>query len=222
MAVQKRAISEEAKLKRREKILKTAEELFKKNEGTLPTILQIARKAGLSKGSVYLYFKSKNEILLSLYLHQIRLWDDSVARALKDINGEITAYDYARLSSQYVINNPLVLKMWSIANGLFDGSTDQKVLNDFKVQLTGLLDERCRSTIGLFPGLNTEQWLNIHLKIYALIFGLWQIFYSPNQVKKLSREPRTRTFDPDFSQNVVESVTTLLNGVLEARDERRL
>ena len=72
MGLQKRARSERDKQKRREKLLKTAWQLYKRNEGQMPTVLQIAAKAGLSKGTVYLYFKTKEEIFLQLYVHQLQ------------------------------------------------------------------------------------------------------------------------------------------------------
>lgn len=215
MAVLKRAIKEKDKLKRKEKILDIARDLFEKNDGTLPTISEIAKKAGLSKGSVYLYFKTKNEIFLSLYMNQVKMWHDSIATALKEHKGEITPSDYASLVSHYVIRNPLVLKMWGVINGFFDGTTDEEMFIDFKTQLAELMNEQSKMISKFFPGLPTDQWINIQVKIYALIFGLWQVFYSPTQVKKLLRETNVNLFELDFSKSVVDSVTTFLTGALQ-------
>lgn len=215
MAVLKRAISEKDKLKRREKILKTARVLFDKNDGTLPTISEIAQKAGLSKGSVYLYFKTKNEIFLSLYMNHIRLWHDSVVESLENFDREITVAEYAMLLTQYLISNPLVLKMWSIINVFFTGDIDEKMFMDFKIQLAGLLKERGKLTHRLFPDLSMDQWLEIHFRIFALILGLWQVFYSPNQMKKLLRESQINIFEHNFSDSVVDSVTTFIKGALQ-------
>lgn len=215
MAVRKRAISDSDKLKRREKILKAAGKLYEKNDGVMPTILEMAQRAGLSKGCVYLYFQSKNEIFLTLYMDQVRLWHDSVAEALESHNGQITVSDYARISTQYVVNNSLVLKMWGTVNSLFDGNTDEKVFVAFKVQLAELLHERSRLTCRLFPSLSAKQWLGVHMKIYALIFGLWQLFYSPNQVKKINQKSQVDILGSNFGESVVDSVTTFLNGALK-------
>ncbi len=214
MAVLKRAISEKDKLKRKEKILKIARELFEKNDGTLPTISEIAQKAGLAKGSVYLYFKTKNEIFLSLYTNQIRLWHDSVAKALENQKEGITVSDYAKLTTRYIINNPLMLQMWGIVNGFFDGNTDEKMFMDFKTQLAELVGVQGRLSCRLFADLSMEHWVKVHLQIFALIFGLWQVYYSPNQMKKFVRESQFCIFESDFSESVVESVTTFLTGAL--------
>ena len=82
MVVKKRAISEKDKKRRKEKILNTAWRLFEKSGGQLPTVSVVAQKSGLSKGTFYLYFKTKEEIFLQLYLHKLQEWHESVAHKL--------------------------------------------------------------------------------------------------------------------------------------------
>ena len=54
----------EDKVARRTAILKAASKLFTAGTGSLPTAAEIASAAGLAKGTVYLYFRSKEEITL--------------------------------------------------------------------------------------------------------------------------------------------------------------
>jgi len=56
---------------RRNAILKAARKLFFENGFRTVTIESIAKKAELSKGSIYLYFKSKEEIYTQILLHDI-------------------------------------------------------------------------------------------------------------------------------------------------------
>lgn len=214
MAVRKRAIHEKDKLRRREKILKTAWALYKKSNGQLPTVSVLARKAGLSKGTVYLYFKTKNEIFLHLYLHQLRRWHDEMAQTLGQHPGKITVREYAQITTEYVVKNPIMLKLGSIATGAIQEDTDQQLVVEIKVGLAKILDDRSRLVCKLFPGLTREEWVKVHLRIYALIFGVWQMYYSPPHVRRLLQESETDIFDAGFSKNVVEAVATFLTGAL--------
>lgn len=54
----------DAKTQRRAQILASATELFVKHGYRRTTVEDVARNAGVSKGTVYLYFKSKAEILV--------------------------------------------------------------------------------------------------------------------------------------------------------------
>ena len=62
----RRAIREDQKLVRRQQILDTAWGLFQENDYEHVNIIDVAKGAGLAKGTVYLYFKTKEELFLSL------------------------------------------------------------------------------------------------------------------------------------------------------------
>ena len=60
-------------------ILDTAEELLKVNSFSEVTLAKIAEKANISKGTLYYYYKSKNEILFAVtdrYLS--RQWNELI------------------------------------------------------------------------------------------------------------------------------------------------
>ena len=65
----KRAISEQAKDKKREAILMAALDAFYHNGFSATKMDEIARRVGLSKGGLYLYFSSKEEIFIALIEH---------------------------------------------------------------------------------------------------------------------------------------------------------
>jgi AcrR family transcriptional regulator len=214
MAIRKRAISEKDKLKRKEKILKTAWNLYKKNDGQLPTVSLIAQKTGLSKGTVYLYFKTKDEIFLQLYIHQLREWHEFVASKLQHHSGKISITEFAKIWTDYVVQNPLLLKMGSIARGVLEENTDERVIIDAKMQIAQLLDGCSQITCQIFPGLTGKQAVKILLRIYALVFGLWQITSSPPHIRQALKKAKIDTFEPDFPESAVESVATFLKGAL--------
>src|SRR5438876_10787857 len=62
----RRAVSEEDKSHRREAILGAAKRVFAEKGYTATTIGDIAKVAGLSYGSIYWYFDSKDELFHSL------------------------------------------------------------------------------------------------------------------------------------------------------------
>lgn len=214
MVIKKRAISEKDKKKRKEKILKTAWNLFKKADGQLPTVSVIAQKSGLSKGAFYLYFKTKEEIFLQLYLHKLQEWHESVADKLGTCSRKISEVEFAEIITDYVIKNPSLLKMGSLVRGVLEENTDEKIIVETKLQIAQLLERCGRLTCQNFSGVTLNQAIQIHMRIYALIFGLWQITSSPKHIRKMLNKARINAFEPDFHDIVVESVAMFLKGAL--------
>jgi TetR/AcrR family transcriptional regulator len=218
MVTQKRAISEKDKLKRKEKILKTAWKLYKETDGKLPSVSLIAQKTGLSKGTVYLYFKTKDEIFLQLFMYQLREWHVSVASKLQSHKGKISVTEFAEILTDYVVKNPLLLKMGSIARGVLEENTDERVIIDNRMQIAQLLESCGQISCQIFPGLTVNQAAKIHLRIYALIFGLWQITSNPPHIRQTLKKANIKTFEPDFPESAVESVATFLKGALPEKE----
>ena len=214
MAIKKRAISEKDKQKKKEKILKTAWNLFKKAGGKLPTVALIAQKSGLSKGTVYLYFRTKEEIFLQLYLNKLQEWHESVAEKINKCSEKISEVEFAEIITDYVIKNPLLLRLGSLVRGVLEEKTKDEGIVESRMQIAHLLECCGQLTCQNFPGVTLDQAVKIHMRIYALIFGLWQITSNPERIRRLLKKAEIDAFEPTFSESVVESVATLLRGAL--------
>ncbi len=75
---------DEDKVARRAAILAAARGLFLENSRELPSAARIADAAGLAKGTVYLYFRTKEEIFAALLGQDFADMFDSVERAFAD------------------------------------------------------------------------------------------------------------------------------------------
>jgi TetR/AcrR family transcriptional regulator len=75
------------RLQRRNEILEAAEELFDEKGFESTTIQEIARKTDLSKGTIYLYFKSKDELLLAVCVKGIAGFREELEAAAKRRRG---------------------------------------------------------------------------------------------------------------------------------------
>lgn len=85
---------------RKNAILKAARKLFFDKGFKTVTVESIARKAELSKGSIYLYYSSKEEIYSQILLNDIEKFHDHVADIPQDSSGASEAL--IRLAEIYV------------------------------------------------------------------------------------------------------------------------
>jgi AcrR family transcriptional regulator len=93
------------KERRRETILKAARRDFMKKGFKAVTVDSIAQRAQLSKGAIYLYFKSKEEIYAQVLIRDIEKFHDHVADIFQ---GEDSASEvltrFARIYTDFFLN----------------------------------------------------------------------------------------------------------------------
>jgi len=75
---------EREKEHRRQVILKAAKRLFVENGFKFVTVANIAEKAELSKGAIYLYFSSKEEIYAQILLSDIENFHKEISQIFQD------------------------------------------------------------------------------------------------------------------------------------------
>ena len=71
MVIRQRAIQAEDKRERHDAILDAAERVLLHSPERVASVAEVADNAGLAKGTVYLYFPSKEELLLAVHERRI-------------------------------------------------------------------------------------------------------------------------------------------------------
>jgi TetR/AcrR family fatty acid metabolism transcriptional regulator len=69
---------------KRERILVAAERIFARHGFFAARVSEIAREAGVADGTIYLYFKSKDDLLISLFENRMKQVNEELRRAIAD------------------------------------------------------------------------------------------------------------------------------------------
>lgn len=143
-----------AQVNRREDILKIAQKLFRENGYEKTTVDDIARHAGISKGSVYLEFKTKEDVFYYILENYLTLQFDKFSElveyvkppyllVLKDflVSDSLTVFDlmgggYKNCEAMIYTNEeikakfmPLIEKWGYLASGLIKKAKDNGEIN---------------------------------------------------------------------------------------------
>lgn len=84
VAINRRARSAEQKALRRRAVLEAAEKYFLEVGYEAFSMAQLAKKTGLVKGTLYLYFKTREELFLTLYEQSLTRWSQVFIGYLND------------------------------------------------------------------------------------------------------------------------------------------
>ena len=174
MVIRQRAIHTEDKQERHHAILDAAERLLTSAPVRVANMAEVADEAGLAKGTVYLYFASKDELLLALHERHA---DDFFRAliALLDQPGEVSIAEITALTRTHIVERTTFLPLATRCFGIVETEVPRAVAFAFKERMAGRLASAGAGLERHFPELAPGQGVSLLRHSYALIVGLWQM-----------------------------------------------
>lgn len=207
-----RAMTEAQKEARRTAILKVALHRFTLMPYEELSMADTAEEAGVAKGTLYLYFRSKEEMFLALYTEELNAWFDELDRELANARGEASIAGFVEILSGSLARRPPLLRLIAIAHTVLERKLDQATARDFK----HWFKERLLKTGGLIekylPFLTPGQGTQLALKINALVIGFQHMAEPAGAMRGVLAEEEFALFRVDLKQALLETLGTLLMG----------
>jgi AcrR family transcriptional regulator len=118
-----RARSETEKIERECSILAATEILLRQSDYGSMTMQAVATAAGLAKGTLYLYFTSRESLVLAVHGRLFDRWIDRFAVH----QTELADFDrFCRDLARHYADDPLFLQLAGFANALFEPQLDRE------------------------------------------------------------------------------------------------
>ncbi len=217
MALETKANSEEQKALRKNVIIRSARELFENFDFHEISMQEVARKAGMAKGTVFFYFKTKEELFLSCAQEELGRWHDRFDSMLLEYQKTHSPDDFnvdelVEIMIQSFGGNDTFSRFVSIVGGVLNRNVDFDVLLAHKKFVfqralpTGkLLDE-------IIP--NFKPFDGIKLYNYAFYFtaGLYPMAEPSETARRVYKTPGLEFLDIDFIETFREIMSILLRG----------
>lgn len=207
------ATGTEDKEARREAILSAALTLYLADTRHLPSVAAIAAGAELAKGTVYLYFDSKEQVFASLHVREWRKFIVLVQQYFADAegsSGQKVAGFIARYAG-HIANHPSLMRLDSMEYAILAPNLPDDILLEFKLQLASVIEDAgavVDSALKLEPGTGVE----LLIGSFAMTRGLWQISDLPDGVRQnplFSRHPYARL---DLGHDLVRALVDYWRG----------
>jgi AcrR family transcriptional regulator len=204
-----RAYDSTSKEQRRQVILEAASSLFEKTDGTLPSVAQIAEAAGLGKGTIYIYYRTKEEIFAALLLER---W----LPVLQILEEEFTRPELALIERidtfisrfvEYVRSFPSLLRLDALSKEVLERNMSQTALLAHKGVFLKYLD-RAGKTLENALALEPGRGFKLLTRTHAMTRGLWQSFGDT------VLECEDQHHHPDFAEELQEALFEYWRGAL--------
>jgi AcrR family transcriptional regulator len=138
MVIKQRAIGDADKAARRDAILDAAEALFLEHPDRMASVAEVAEAAGLAKGTVYLYFPGKEEMLLALHERHVAAFFEELTTRLE----QTSPVDYEvvwEIARRHIVDSRAYLDLTSRCFGLMDREIPVERALQFKVAVGQML-----------------------------------------------------------------------------------
>jgi AcrR family transcriptional regulator len=220
MVVRQRAVHVGDKHERGNAILDAAERLLLRSPERIANMAEVAHEAGLAKGTVYLYFPSKEELLLALHERNIDGFFQALS-ALLDREAAVAVDDVFALTRTHIVAPPLFLPLASRCFGVMDQNVPAPAARSFKLRMAARLERAGAGLERHFPVLSKGDGVVILRHSYALILGLWQMAGSGLVVSAAEVEPASTVFSWRYADELQRAIFALWQGSLAGAERRR-
>jgi len=213
VVLKQRAIGIEDKEERRQAILHAAEKLFVKHPERMANVAEVAAAAGLAKGTVYLYFPGKEEMLLALHERHTRAFFSHFME-LMAADGPVGFDEIFAVAHKHFIAPPGALALTSWCFAMMDRGMPIEAAVAFKVRVGAVVGAAGTALERHFPTLKPGDGARLLQHSLSLIIGLWQ-FVHPNQrfARALDRAG-AKVFMRDYDREIRAAIYALWSGTI--------
>ena len=215
MVVLHRAVQAEDKAARRSAILQAAETLLARDPENFASVAEVAEAAGLAKGTVYLYFKTKEEMLMAIHASQASRLFDEVEALITDRGAALTVEEAAHGFCDFVSRNPLFLQVAGKCHSSLERNIDAEFMYQFRLGVAARLGAIGPRLEDIFPQLAPGQGVELLNHTYALGIGTWQLCDPSHDPEGMSR-PGLEVLRRDVQKELHRGLHALWRGYVMA------
>lgn len=207
----RRARSDEAKQLRRADILKAAQRLLDRHGYDEITVDAIARSTRLAKGTVYLYFPTKETIFLEVLLDELERWFAELGAPLERIEaGDERAV--ATLLATSMAEHLTLRSLLSLLHSTLEQNVDRDSVRSFKVRGAAAMAPMGTALERRLPRLRVGDGMRLLKHVHALVVGVGHVSTVSEVVADVLSEPALAPFRVDFVTDLRELIELMLAG----------
>ncbi|WNG43605.1 TetR/AcrR family transcriptional regulator [Archangium minus] len=212
-----RARKEEDKEARRRQLLDAALELYRGTSYDEVKMADVAERAQLAKGTVFLYFPTKEALFLALLEEQLFAWFARLEATLARGEERWTGAQMARTVAGSMEGEEPLTRLLARLQTVLEQNVTVEQVRGFKERLLEALGRAGALVEQRLPFLKPGEGVRFFLHVHALVVGLRQLADLTPVVRQVHEAaPHLHPLRVDFSRELTEALSGLLRG-LETR-----
>ncbi|RKH23097.1 TetR/AcrR family transcriptional regulator [Corallococcus praedator] len=211
-----RARRDEDKEARRRELLDAARSLFEATSFAEVKMADVAARVRLAKGTVFLYFPTKEALFLALLDDLLTAWFAKLNQRLAQGEGAWTGEELARTVAQSLEGEETFTRLLARMQTMLEQNVTLEQTLRFKERVLISMGETAGLLQQRLPFLTAEDAGQFIRHVHALVTGLRQMADIAPVAREALTLPHMAPLRVDFTAELTAAITTLLRG-LQAR-----
>jgi AcrR family transcriptional regulator len=207
---EQRATRTNEKQARHDRIVSAASDLLKRLSYPDITMEHIANHSQLAKGTLYLYFRTKESIFLRLFEDILDSWCEELESLARQGTGPIGAGAAARVIASTLTSRPLLIHLQGILHPTLSHNVDYETARAFKQRRRQRMLSLAAAMSSRISGLTEHKALTFLIRFQAAISGLAWSAPPPTSLPQASEQTSLAPFQIDFEEEIAAIATKLL------------
>lgn len=220
------------------RIIESAAVLLDRGEYSDVTVDRIAREAGEAKGTIYLYFRTREDLFIALLERDLAAWHRELVTLLGPGRGEGGAAQpdladgvrgrtetgpeeiVARLARSLAAR-PRMVRLLALSQAILERNVSRERALRYKRFLRGLVATSSDALAARFGWLTRPDAVRFMVYLYALVVGLYFQTEPAPVVRAVIADEAMHEFELDFHDELVEHILVYLAGLRARAAGRR-
>ena len=209
-----RAYRPEQKESRRQAILAGALQLFHETAYPELRMTDLARRLGLGKGTLYLYFPTKESLFLAVLQAELDAWFHAAAAALAAMVPDSEPAAVAADLVLKLLERPLLPQLQALLHGVLERNIPAAEAHAFVRFLQVSVRRVGEQLERVLPGLVPGQGAGYLIRFHGLVIGTQLMSSRPPVVREALADPDMDLFQFSFASAIRGAAVDLLRGML--------
>lgn len=214
----KQARAPEQKQRRRAAILVAAENLLRGTAYDQLTMADIAAEAGLAKGTVYLYFPSKDDLFLTLLAERQSARLQDLDRVLGDLTAQLPdnmserCVALANVLADCMTGDTLLMHLEKLAISTLEAGARFETILAYKTTLFESLNGPADKITALMGGGSRSDGIRLMTLLYAVMLGFGELSDLPDTIMEATRQAGHPDLVVYKQSGLADAFATILRG----------
>ena len=214
-----RATTDEQKESRKNDIFEATLSLFKEQGYENVSFNKIAKEANFTKSNMYRYFKSKEDIFLSIFGELFKAWQANYMSELRKLNKNESYEIFAQTWVESYLKYPNFLDLVPLLFLSLERNSSYDQLIEFKALSKKLLYQVSLEVGRIYPSLDPDKAFMLINTSFATTSSFWASNFQNETLKKIYEHDEFKFLKPDFKNDLTSSIETFLRGLLTSTNE---